>query len=377
VREIPLIEVSGSPAQRGQQHGEAARAEIARSLAYYGEAFARSTGLTWSEVLVRARAWRPLIEQAAPDLMAELDGIAAGAGVEADAILALNARGEIVRNHDSAVTAMAEPTDGCSSFALLPEATGDGHVYVGQNWDWRVGTEDTTVLVRVVQPPKPTVIMQVEAGQVGRHGANSLGIALNANGLDGRFGTPPGLPQPVIRRLILDAPNYYRALQVPFAVRQHIATNLLITSRDGVAIDLETTPQAHAWGYPAGGALVHGNHYQYGIPPALASSYRPSSVDSLYRVPLIERGLEQVRHSGDGAGVRKVVQETMSDHFGHPLGVCAHPDDADEPLLQYKTIMHSLVDLTAGEYRVIAGNPCSGEYRLLPWNLYDGPGAPA
>ena len=36
--------------------------------------------------------------------------------------------------------------------------------------------------------------------------------------------------------------------------------------------------------------------------------------------------------------------------------------------------MSSLVDLTAGEYRVLRGNPCESEYQVLPWNIADGPG---
>ncbi|HEX3786563.1 MAG TPA: C45 family peptidase [Pseudonocardiaceae bacterium] len=377
-RAIPLIEISGTPAERGQAYGEAARAEIARSLDYYRQAFAESSGLGWAEVLDKARLWRDIVRDAAPDLLAEMDGIARGAGVDVDDVLALNARGEIVRSGDSAFARMAEtePVEGCSSFALLPEATGDGHVYCGQNWDWRVGTEATTVMVRIVQPPKPTVIMQVEAGQVGRHGVNSAGVALNGNGLDGRFGTSPGLPQPLLRRLILDSASFRDALYVPFAVRQHIATNLLFTARAGVAIDLETTPLSHRWGYPQQGVLVHGNHYQYGVPSAIENTYRPAdSIDSLYRVPIIERGLATVRDAADSAAVRKTIHGTMSDHFSHPYGVCAHADPRDSPTRRFKTTMSSLVDLTAGEYRVLAGNPCEGDYTLLPWNIYDGPGA--
>jgi len=264
--------------------------------------------------------------------------------------------------------------DGCSSFALLPEATGDGHTYVGQNWDWRQGTEDTTVMIRIVQPPLPTVVMQVEAGQVGRHGVNSAGIALNANGLDGRFGTPLGLPQPILRRLILDTPTFHHALDVPFAVRQHIATNLVIAHRDGFVIDLESTPLQHTWGYPRDGVLVHGNHYQYGVPPTLAADHRPSAPDSLFRVPRIESVLAAVRDGADPDAVRKVVHDAMSDHFGAPLSVCAHVDPAHSQVRRSKTIMSSLVDLTAGEYRVLSGNPCEGDYELLPWDLYDGPG---
>jgi isopenicillin-N N-acyltransferase like protein len=374
---VPVIEVSGPPRERGRAYGEAAREEIARSLDYYRRAFAVSPGMEWADVVTRARAWRPVVEAAAPHLLVEMDGIAEGAGVTADDVLALNARGEIARSADSrfAAAGLDEwPVDGCSSFALLPEATADGHVYCGQNWDWREGTEATTVMLRIVQPPLPTVVMQVEAGQVGRHGVNSAGLALNANGLDGAFGAPIGVPQPVLRRMILDSESLRDALDVPFAVHQHIATNLLFTHRDGIAVDLETTPLGHRWGYAEDGVLVHGNHYQYGVPAALEPGYRPSSPDSLYRVPVIQRGLGGARDAGDTTGVRKIIHETMSDHSGHPMGVCCHVRAGDSDTAQYKTMMSSLVDLTAGEYRVLRGNPCESEYTLLPWDLADGPG---
>ncbi len=371
-RPIPLIEVSGGPRERGLIYGEAARTEIRRSIAYYQEAFALSSGLRWPEVLVAARRWRDVIAAAAPDLLAEMDAVAEGAGLLADEILALNARGEIVRNHDSAFSEGA--ADGCSSFALLPEATGDGHVYCGQNWDWRAGVMTSTVMLRVVQPPKPTVVMQVEAGQIGRQGANSAGIALNANGLDGRFGTPIGVPQTVLRRLVLDCAGLRRALEVPNRVRQHIATNLLVTHRSGIAVDLETTPVVHRWGLPVHGVLVHGNHYQYGVPEPLRDNYTLSSPDSLYRVQVIERGLAGVRDVQDPEQIRKIIGDTMSDHTGHPHGVCVHPDPEEPEIRRGATIMSSLVDLTTGEYRVASGPPCSTPTRLLPWNLYDGPG---
>ncbi|MFI6086276.1 C45 family autoproteolytic acyltransferase/hydrolase [Streptomyces sp. NPDC051217] len=375
-RAIPLIEVSGGPGERGHAYGEAARGEIRSSVDYYREAFAVASGLRWPEVLDAARQWRGVVEGAAPDLLKEMDAIAEGAGVRPDEILALNARGEIVRGHDSAFAPgrATEETDGCSSFALMPEATGDSHVYCGQNWDWREGTQASTVMLRVVQPPRPTVIMQVEAGQIGRQGANSAGIALNANGLDGRFGTPVGLPQPVMRRLLLDCDNLRDALDIPNRVRQHIATNLLVTHHKGVAVDLETTPVIHRWATPVNGVLVHGNHYQYGVPEPLRGSYRMSSPDSLYRVQVIERGLAAARDAVDSAQVRKVVTDTMSDHTGHPYGVCCHPDSRQSDVMKSKTIMSSLVDLTSGEYRVAAGNPCETPFELLPWNLYDGPG---
>jgi isopenicillin-N N-acyltransferase-like protein len=230
-RSIPLIEISGTPLERGRSYGEAARSEIARSIEYYREAFAVSSGLAWADVLTAARQRRPVVLRAAPHLLDEME--------------------------------------------------------------------------------------------------------------------------------------------VPCAVRQHIATNLVITHRDGIAIDLETTPVGHMWGYPVDGVLAHANHYQYGVPTAIAAGYRPSSVDSLFRLPLLERGLRRVRDAADSEGARKLIVEAPSDHSGYPHSLCAHVEPDVDDVLRSKTTMSSIVDLTMGEYRVARGNPCENSYQTLPWNIYD------
>jgi isopenicillin-N N-acyltransferase-like protein len=128
--------------------------------------------------------------------------------------------------------------------------------------------------------------------------------------------------------------------------------------------------------YPTDGLLVHANHYIAFVPPELAATYKPFSVDSLYRVPRIETGLRRL--CGEGATsqqVRRIVRETMSDHFGFPNSVCNHPDPRRHELDRYATVISSLVDLTTGEYFATSGVPCSNDYEQLPWNVYDGPDA--
>lgn len=366
---IPLIEISSAdPTERGRQHGEAAREQIERSIAYYGEGFARASGLSWDAVLERVPRWSPLVESYLPGALEEVAGIAAGSNRRVEEILALNARGELSHGNP-----FDDAADECSSFALTDEASGDAHVYCGQNWDWREQTADTLVMLRIEQQPKPTIVMQTEAGQVGRHGANSAGIALNANGLGGRFGDGLGIPQPYIRRKILDSAGFDDALEAVFQSRQVICTNLLLTHRDGFAIDLETTPGRHGWMYPTAGLLVHGNHFIAFVPPQLADSYRPFSPDSLYRVPRIERVLRRAAEARSSDEMRALVRTAMSDHFGHPNSVCNHPDERRHPVDRYTTVASSLVDLTTGEYWLASGNPCTNDYEPLPWNLYDGP----
>ncbi|WP_405659623.1 C45 family autoproteolytic acyltransferase/hydolase [Streptomyces sp. RK9] len=377
-RTLPVVEISGAPAARGRQYGEAVRPQLHAALTYYEAAFDQSAGLTWDQVTDRAARWLRPVEEYAPDLAEEMAGIAEGAGVGLLDVLALNARGEVI--YDRSFKDMAaprrteeEPPDGCTSFAAYGEASGDGHVYAGQNWDWRAGVADTVVMLRIVQPPKPTLIMQVEAGQIGRQGANSAGIALNANGLGGRFSDAVGLPQTVVRRRVLDQHTVTDAVDVLCRTRAHIASNALLTCREGFALDLETTPAGHGWMYPTDGLLVHGNHYQAGVPAALAAAYRPMSPDSLIRVPRAEQGLRALRGATGPDESLKIIKQAMSDHLGRPESLCTHPDPRRPPLKHWATLVSSCVDLTTGDYRVTAGTPCDRDYQHLPWNLYDGP----
>ena len=368
---LPLVEIDAAdPRERGRQYGEQARTQIAVSIDFYREEFERRVGLAWGDVRRRAPQWVPLIEAYHPEALEEVRGVADGSGFAFEEILALNGRGEL---------RIADPFggDGCTSFSLTGEAAGDGHVYCGQNWDWRVGTKDSVVMLRVTQGDKPTIVMQVEAGQIGRHGANSAGLGLAANGLEAPFGFKLGVPSPYIRRRILNAWDMTDALEAVFKSQQALCTNLLFSHRDGFAIDLETTPGRHGWGYPTDGVLVHTNHFRYFVPKQIEETYRYFSPDSLYRAERIEQVLARAGEARDGAAMRALIREAMSDHFGRPDSVCNHPNPDDPWWDQNETVASSVVDLTTGEYWIAHGNPCENEYELLPWNLYDSAVEPA
>lgn len=371
---LPLIDLAGSPRERGRQYGTQTRDLIHQSLEFYERAIQVTRGVSWRDVTTRAARWVDPCTRFAPDLMEEVEAIAEGAGVDTLDVMALNARGEILYDKNFAALppyGEADSIDGCTSFALLSEAS-DGHVYAGQNWDWQYGVAPTLVVLRISSSGRPTVVMHAEAGQIGRQGANSLGIAFNANGLGGRFGEEAGVPQTFIRRRVLDSPSLVEALGVLEKTPQQICSNALVTHRDGFAIDVETTPGPHGWMYPTDGLLVHGNHFEAFRPPQLANTYRVSSVDSLYRVPRARAILDRARLATSPDEVRAVTREAMSDHFGYPESVCTHPEMPGKPKdMQYETVLSNCVDLTTGDYYLTAGPPCQSEYSLVPWNLYD------
>lgn len=362
-RPLPLVELVGADARaRGRHHGEAAREQIAASIEFYKGEFARKSGLGWDDVVAGVNAWNDAIEAYLPGVLAEVEGIAEGANQRTEDILALNARGEL-RSGDPFALARE-----CTSFVVPADVAGDLHVWCGQNWDWRSEIDGTQLMVRVEQPGKPTFVSLIEAGTVARHGANSAGIALNANGLAKPFTNGFGLPQPYIRRKILESWTMADALEAVTDATQILSTNMLITHRDGFSIDLETTPARIGWEYPEG-AYGHANAFVVFTPAQIADRYRPSSSDSLYRGRRVTDLLCDAPQACTSSEMHALIVDALSDHLGYPNSVCNHPDERAER--RYQTLASLIVDLTTGEFWVAGGTPCSTAFELLPWNLYE------
>lgn len=358
---IPIITVSSSdPRERGRQHGEQAGAQMDASIEFYARLFELSHRLSWRDVAERALIWKPIVEQFDADLLQEATGIAEGSGRSLGEILALNARGEMVY-------AQFLKAEGCTSFALLPSGSRSGHMFAGQNWDWRSGTRASRIVLRVEQPPKPTLTMVLEAGQLGRHGVNSTGLAIFANGLPAGTSVP-GVPQAVIRRRVLDQPAVDKALDVIFETQQQIPANVLVAHRDGFAIDVETTPRGHRWGYPSEGIITHANHYEY----FLGADYQPRlGTDSLYRSFRMREGVAAARELETADQVVAQLGRTFADTFGAPNAIAVHPDPARPEHARWETLSSSVLDLTAGAWYLADGPADSHAYRKLPWSLYE------
>jgi isopenicillin-N N-acyltransferase-like protein len=366
---LTLIEIAGAPRERGRQYGEQAREQIASSIAFYSDAFAKTSGRSWQDICDFAENWREVAEKHAPDLVDEARGIAEGAGVGFSEIMAINARGEILYGEEFQDLQGGE----CSAYSLTDGAAGDGHVYSGQNWDYLTGTMDSLVMLRVLAPGKPALIMEVEAGQVGRHGANSAGLSVFTNGLGGRYGyTSTGLPQPFIRRRLLESPTMHDMIKTLYELKPQISTNYVLTARDDFAIDFEVTAgRTLEWLYPTGGVLVHGNHHQGRLPFAPHEEYRPLAYCSFYRVPRIEKVLRTARAATGTEQVREVIGRALSDDFSSPRAVGSPADPTMPAHRRWQTVMSSIVDHTTGDFFVCPGIPSEKAYERLPWNIYD------
>ncbi|MGE3149647.1 MAG: C45 family autoproteolytic acyltransferase/hydrolase, partial [Pseudorhodoplanes sp.] len=328
-----------------------------------------ASGQTREDARAEGRKWEAAISRQNANYQAEMAGIAKGAGVDGADIAILNARYEIAftlfgRDAKKQEELLSVGPDGCSTFGLLPEATADGHTWLGQNWDWLEAIHGRALLLRVHRKNAPRYICLTEAGIVGgKMGVNECGIGLVENGLaseqDGA--NPYQKPFHVRCREVVEAERFEDALRPIVSSKRTCSANFVIGDAAGEIIDLETSPNHVSYLYPAGGVLTHSNHFlgtDHG-----ESQMEKISPNTLYRHARLRRLLE--RHVGQLTIAH--MSAAFADEFGSPNGICRLPDPLQIPAKRSMTVASVLIDLNARVMHVANGPPSL--HRYVPFGI--------
>lgn len=382
--DYPRVVASGAPHELGVQYGRAARARIERSIAAYADVFQFWAKMDWAEARRKAQAYVPAIRAYDEDCVLQLEGMAEGAGLDFEDLLALNLRSEVMfggtlhggsKRPDGGAPATGGPCVSaprspgeCTSMVALPEATDDGHTLLAQNWDWLVHTRDTTIVLEARPDDAPAYVTVVEAGLLAKTGMNANGIGVVTNTIISDLDAgEPGVPYHVILRALLASETTTDALARLYAATRCSSANYLVASGDGLAVDAECLPggpQNVLANPPRNGLLVHANHF---VSPRFTAGDvgLPTMPDSLFRLSRLTSLLEP----SDGPLNRSRLQQAFADHAGHPFGVCTHEDTRAVVVDQYATIASLVMDLTERRMWLASGTPCSAPYVELdtPW----------
>jgi isopenicillin-N N-acyltransferase-like protein len=350
VENFKRIRIRGSAFDRGCQYGEAARDQIRVTLAGYRQTF-EAAGLLWEEALAIGRSYVKSIEEFAPSVLQELQGIAHGSKLSLDDILAINCRTEIM------ASATNRHLSECSAFALAPSQTVDGQAVMGQNWDWLLHAIDSTVLLEVEQDDAPNYVSVVEAGMLAKVVMNSagIGVAVNtlATSLDGK---KPGVPYHILIRKLADARYVYDAIGTLAGCVKASSGNFLVGSADGAFIDVEVCPggcEAVSVSPDTADTVVHTNHFV--APPAnghdLAAVTMP---DSFVRYAVVNRQLSP----NLGPFALADLYRVLEDHTDYPGSICCHPDEREPETSRWSTVASIVMDLQQRAFHLTAGRPC-------------------
>lgn len=349
-----LIELSGSPHDRGIQYGRQAAAEIARSISHYGAQLA-SRGVDERRLAEIVARYLPTLEEFDHRQVAEMRGIAAGAGVLFEHIVLVNARTELMQiamrpGLRDSLRAMA--SEGCTGVVVRPEATRDQELIHAHNWDWQRECADSAIILRIRNQDGPDILTFAEAGALARFGFNARGICITGNGLESdRDYRSVGIPLTLIRRKVLEQQYLGIALQTAYLTPKSGSNNMLIShGPSGLAFDFECAPDETFMVEPQNGLLVHTNHW---LSPVALAKLRECGVaeapSTLYRNIRAREALA----ARAGHITCDDVAATMLDDFESPWSIC-YPPRASNPTNPsiYATVASLIMRPAAGEMRV-------------------------
>ena len=346
---LPVIAVSGTPAECGAAYGAAAADLITANNDTYLRRFERA-GLDRAEVRRWGGEFQATTHAYHPRLGAMLDAVAEGSGVDPTEIYALNGRTELLYGNGRAAG------DGeCTAIGLI----GDGTL-LGQNWDWHPDQRPYSLLLATTDERDHTVVAMAEAGMLAKAGLNShgVGVCVNMLGCD-RDGTPGGVPYHVILRSVLEASDLTLALRAVCQSPRGASINLLIGQAHdgpggGEVIDVEAVPGDVGFLHPdEHGRLVHANHLETRV--AVHDTLKDLGGSSFFRAARARRLL--------AAGM--TMADIFADHAGFPNAICRHVDERDAPEDHSQTVFSILLDLDVRRLGVATGPPCESSYEWL------------
>lgn len=349
---LPLVSVRGSYSDMGREYGRLCRQLIERNVVDYIERFDREVGTPVEEVRRLGSGFRNAVREYSPDIHEMLEGVALGSGQDADLIFALNGRTEILYGHGSR-------EDACTSIAVTPSATADGHTLIGQNWDWHPDQKPLSLLLRTEDEDGLTVLTLTEAGMLAKSGLNSAGIAVCANLLaSDRDHAGVGIPYHCILRGVLQSRSMADALRMAADNDRVSSGNVLIADGDGGVIDLELAPGDFGHLLPTDGVVVHANHFASDVD--VKDLRKAKSALTLLR-PTRAR---QVLADATGGGPIDIDSLTVvfRDHYSYPNGICRHVDPREDEDRQVASLFCMVMDVSARTMHLAEAPICESAF---------------
>jgi len=294
------VSSTGTPAQRGETHGEHLRGLIAEGLGRWADSIGATHGLHPNDYIaafVAGTDYLPSIRRWTPDLLEELKGIARGSGHPWEWIYAFNLLDE---EWTWAKKKDQELPPGCTAVGFA--ADGKSPI-LAQTMDIPSLFDGSQAVLNHQAVDGRRTYVFTYAGMIGLTGCNSDGVAVVVNNLDVLPTSPTGLPVAFVLRGILqqkrldDAVNFVQ--EVPHATGQHYG----IGSPAGLA-SLEGWGGGVARQDELGARLTHTNH-------PLMSQHARDDAEQTYQRSRSRERLSYVERAStvdrDVAGVQELL----------------------------------------------------------------------
>lgn len=353
---FPVIEISGStPFKRGESYGRNASPLISMCINTYKSKVARA-GISWEiaqEVSMRHLKWVEENENL-PEMVEEIKGIAEGSGNDLRDIAVINCIYELLHF----------PKE-CTAFILKREATMNGHVILGQNWDQDPAIGAHAVLLDIVEEETGSHIFGIsEAGQLIKSGIcvhkDGSATAICGNSMLSKFDKVGiGCPTSVLRRKALTMTRMENILNLITGSARSVSCNINVATTDNDAFSIELLPDVvesenrlladpYYVMEPMSGLITHDNSIR-SVPSI--DLYRHKHPRGTHLKILFSEELGRIDLN--------YIKKCLSDHEGFPGSICSHGCDEND---DWQTIASVIYDLDEHVAHISCGAPCRNEY---------------
>jgi isopenicillin-N N-acyltransferase-like protein len=370
-----LVELSGSPRQRGRMHGEQMRTQIHALFDSGRQSLTEAGGPTLEQVctyFLNATGHQAAARRWTPDLLEEITGIAEGAAIDFAVVWAFQLQDEFYWFSTGQLERFASGPnpDRCSSIGV-PAADGRPTL-LAQNLDTPAMYNGLQTLLHVRYPDSDREAYVVtEPGLVGICGLNNspLGVCQNTLAIKLNY-DPGGLPAMLVARGLIDQPDLDSARRFLHDIRHASGINYMLADA-GAVEDYECSPNQVQRFLPetGGSRLAHTNHPlantdrldPENFPEGFRQLHRASNEHSLCRLGSLDRRLSEP----DGPVDRKRIQQALGSHDSDEFPVCRHRLPGADPMRGMTNNSLIMVMTKPAELHVTSGPPCSHEYKTF------------
>jgi isopenicillin-N N-acyltransferase like protein len=338
---FPVVLLEGSPFDRGRRHGERFRPEIVAALGALRRAHAPASFAAAHDKA--AAAW-PMILSRAPDIAAELQGIADGCGAELAEIL--------LRVGFEFFDAM--PPAGCSAIACK----GPQGAIVAQNWDAPPTVANELALFVHVGARGFEQAVIASVGGLAWVGCNRHGLALLNNDLMLRS-RAPGLPSQIVRRIVLREARADDAVAALRTLPHMAGRSYLLGDATGAIAGVEVSAGRGVRVFQGPRPILHTNH---ALHPDIRDDEDEHALMKTY--PSSRQRLDVLQRVASSASSVDHVVGALQNREGFPDSICKSASDAEGTQTSFSII----VDCGSRALHVCPGSPAEHSYHaiLLP-----------
>jgi len=343
------IEVHGTDHERGFQIGKLMKNEILACYANLVRYYKDTQNYDFGEWKEKAKEYLPIIEELAPRTLNEMKGMAEGAEVDLETVLALTTACEL--------PFCDELKGRCTAFAVTGKATKHSGAICGQTNDekmdeWMGGDLDKVIHHKASDNTR--TLIYTHPGVPAYMGINNSGLGVLWTYIDNGE-KQLGLPSNIIIRELLHHTSLKQAVKYLQTIPHGIPNNFVLAHNKEGICSIECFPSStHVETNEI--SLCHSNHIltkEKSLTDVKKGKEQTETTFNRLKV------MQELLKKYEGEIDVEIAKSFLADHTGEPLCICRHPYTEDTKVKTYASLVFDLEKL---KMHIAFGNSCEASY---------------